>query len=769
MDKHLQATFTPRELEILRLVGLGLSNRDIAEELVVAPETVRWYTKQIYSKLGVHGRVPALVRAKEWGLLEEAASSKTETVTLPQRPRNHNLPASTTSFIGRIYEIAEVKCLLQTSRLLTLTGVGGTGKTRLSLRVASEVLDDFTDGVYFVDLAPVTDPSLVEKAIAAVLGIIENLNEPLLDTLKRILAEREMLLLIDNFEHVVEAAPLISGLLAAASRLKVLVTSREALRLSGEQEYSVPPLSLPPADTISIQSVTDSEAGYLFVLRAQMSVPRFAISAENASAVAQICERLDGLPLAIELAAARCKLLTPQALLERLDSRLTALTSGPRDAPTRQRTLRNTIEWSYNLLEESEKTLFARLAVFQGGRSLEAIQAVCSKELPINVFEGLESLVNKNLIYQKELFESEPRFVMLETLHEYAWERLEASGEAETMRRLHAEYFVELVERAEPELRLAQQLRWSQQLEVEQENIRAVFEWSLRCGDVALGVRLAGALLLFWWDYGFHGEGVRWTQQLLPRLNEMEVRYHPKFLISAAQMIQFSSLEAANRLLVEALRISRELGDAQHAAWALVFLGYTMLEQPESAIRVVEEGLLLFRELNHKPGIAQALNIIGVIARASDHDRARSALEECLAICQQTGETYRICRVLFNLGVIAQHDGDHERVLSLMNHALRLAVEIRFVSGIAGMLSIFSASISALGQSQRAACLLGWSEAVFERRGAFLQRHDKLEYDRNLAIVRAQLDDATFAAAWAEGRAMTLEQAVAHALELKDS
>lgn len=433
-----------------------------------------------------------------------------------------------------------MKQLLGRARLLTLSGTGGTGKTRLALQVAAEVADAFADGVCFVDLAPLSDHTLVAIAIARALGVFENPAEPLSGTLKRALAQRE-LLLVDNFEHVIQAAPLLSELLTASPHLKVLVTSRESLRLSAEQEYPVPPLSLPPPEAISVRDLTASEAGALFVQRAQMTLPRFQVSDDNAPAIAQICTRLDGLPLAIELAAARCKLLTPQALLERLertsgDSPLRALAGGSRDAPPRHRTLRDTMAWSYNLLAEDEKMLFARLAVFRGGRSLEAIEAVCGEALPIDVFDGLASLVDKNLVQQKETPEGEPRFVLLEMIHEYARERLEASGEAETLRRRHAEYFVALAERAEPELRLARYGYWCQQFELELDNIRAVLEWTLGAGDVGLGVRLAGALGLFWYGKGYHVEGIRWTQRLLERLDETLAIYHAQFLISAGRM-----------------------------------------------------------------------------------------------------------------------------------------------------------------------------------------------------------------------------------------
>ena len=764
-EQHLSDTLTPRELEILRLVALGLSNRDIAEDLVVAPETVRWYTKQIYSKLGVHGRVPALVRAQKLGLLAEQSASATDTPPSQHLPV-HNLPVPLTPLIGRSGAIAEVKHLLQGSRLLTLTGVGGTGKTRLALQVASAVIDDFADGVYFVDLAPVTDPALVAKAVAAALGIIENPHESLADTLYRVLGKRGLLLVMDNFEHVLDAAWLVSGLLAATLRMKVLVTSREALHLSGEQEYPVPPLSLPSAEVVSIQDVTASEAGSLFVQRVQMKLPRFAINADNAPAVAQICARLDGLPLAIELAAARCKVLAPRALLDRLDSRLTALAGGSRDAPARQQTLRETIDWSFNLLDEDEKTLFARLAVFRGGRSLEAIEAVCGQNLSIDVLDGLTSLVDKSLVQQKATLGGEPRFVMLETIQEYAGERLEASRETEAIRRHHAEYFTNLAERAEPELRLAHQKHWFQLLDIEQENMRAVLVWSLGGGDVTFGVRLAGALYLLWYAYGHHVGGLRWTKALLQRLDETPIHYHPKFLISAGHMEMMHNLEAANNLFIQALRISRELGDVQHTAWALAFYSYTLVNDIKTATSVAEQSLALFRELDHKPGIAQALNIIGEIARiGGDVDRAKRTYKECLAISQQTGESRRVYFMTENLAFLALHEGDHERAMALQLEAIEMARETDNRLDLASALAFLAGSVAASGQLKRAAQLLGTSESALDGMGARHQPSDKTEVDRIIALVRAQLAGSTFQTEWAQGQAMSLEQAVAYVLD----
>jgi predicted ATPase/DNA-binding CsgD family transcriptional regulator len=761
-----------RETAILKRLAAGLSDQQIADDLFLSLHTVKWYNRQMYTKLGVKSRTQAIACAKDRGLLPAEAAPA------PRQEPGHQLPAQSTPFIGRSRELADVTRLLSQSRLLTLTGTGGTGKTRLALRAAELDAASFADGVCFVDLAPLADHTLVATAIAGALGVIDHGPESLLDTLKRALAQRELLLVIDNFEHVIPAAPLVSALLAAAPRLTALVTSRESLRLAGEQEYPVPPLTLPAAAS-SAQDLTASEAGALFVRRAQLAWPHFAVSNDNAAAIARICIQLDGLPLAIELAAARCKLLTPQALLARLegksdDSPFQALAGGTRDAPPRQRTLRDTMAWSYNLLDADEKTLFARLAVFQGGRSLEAIAAICGAGLAIDVFDGLASLVDKNLVQQKEALAGEPRFGLLEMIHAYARERLEASDEAAIMRRRHAAYFVALAEQAEPELRLARYDHWCQVFEVELDNLRTALEWSLSApagGEehaVEAGLRLAGALGLFWYGKGYHVEGIRWTERLLARMDEAPPTYRAKFLQSAAHMAMLNDLVAAQGLFRRALDTARQQGDQLQAAWALVLLGYTLLHDSAAALPLVEAALESFRALGHLPGVAQALNISGEIARFSGDDgHAWQAYEECLAVCWQTGETRRICYMWCNLAYLAQHAGDYPQALGLARQGLLLALDrhdrpdiVTAVIAIAG--SVGGADAAA---SQRAARLLGAAEAAHERMGTFIIPSDTPEYARIVAEVRQRIDGAAFGQAWAEGRSMTLDQAIADALE----
>lgn len=765
-DFDMLVQLTGREQQILKLVALGLSNRDVAEELVVATETVRWYTKQIYSKLGVSGRVQAIQRGRELGLLvDDNVLAHASAAAVARTPRKHNLPASVARFIGRERQIGQLGELLSESRLLTLTGPGGTGKTQLALKVASQTLPQFADGAHFVDLAPLSDAGQVVKAISDSLGIVETVGEGYLETLQRALSDQELLLLIDNFEHVIDAAPAVPALLAAAPHLKILITSREALRVSGEQEYPVPPLSLPPKDAL-LTSLIESEAVALFVQRLRMIHPDFELTAEYAPAIVQICRRLDGLPLAIELAAARCKLLSPQTLLARLDSSLGALTGGPRDVPLRQQTLRATMEWSYNLLEPGEQMLFARLAPFRGGRALEAIEGVCADGLTIDLYDGLQSLIDKSLVQQRETVRGEPRFFMLDTIQEYARERLAASGEADMIRRRHAQYFTELAERADPELRLSRQVYWAQILKLERGNLRTALEWSLSGGDITLGVRLAGALAIFWYWYGYHVEGLQWMGRVLERLDGPPTAYSARLLYGAAMLETFRDLQRGEQLVLKALDAARTMSDKLLLAWTLTFAGYTWLRDKDKALATAGEALALFRELDYKAGVAQALNILGEIARFhGDDNRAQAYYDECLAVSKETGETRRLYMMHENLAFIAQHRGDYVHALAEFREAMRLCRDVENRHDMASVLVPLAGSLGMVESPVRAARLFGASQVAMERMGAFHQRADQPEMERNIAEVRARLSEAEFAAAWAEGRKIALEDAIADALD----
>src|SRR5215208_3132793 len=502
--------------------------------------------------------------------------------------RLNNLPSQPTPLVGREREVAGVCRLLRGGgvRLLTLTGPGGMGKTRLALQVAADLVDEFEDGVFFVPLAPISDPDLVVPTVARTLDITETSGRTPEEALKDYLRNKEMLLVLDNFEQVVEAAPLVGELLSACPALKVLATSRTVLRIYGEQEFTVPPLELPdPSHPQPLERLTQYEAVRLFVERAQAAKADFSVTNENALAVAKICAHLDGLPLAIELAAVRIKLLPPQAILVRLGNRLKLLTGGARDLPERQRTLRATIEWSHELLDEGEKILFARLAVFAGGCTLEAMEAVCDAErdLPLDdAIEGASSLLEKSLLRQEEgSEESEPRFSMMETIREYAQERLEESEAAEEIRRLHAEFYLALAEEAESRLRGPEVVTSLGRLETEHDNMRAALSWSLESGESELGLRLGVALLWFWSARGYWSEGARWLEEALAKGGAAQPATRAGALFSLGIVLgRQSDFGRAEACYEEALALYEELGDQRraaesiaHMAWMVAFQG----------------------------------------------------------------------------------------------------------------------------------------------------------------------------------------------------
>ncbi len=558
--------------------------------------------------------------------------------TLDSRP--NNLPVQLTPLIGREKEGAAVQNLLQREdvRLVTLTGPGGMGKTRMGLQVAADLSDLFPDGVYFVNLAPLSDPTLVVSTIAQTLDLKETGDQPLLDLLKGYLRDKQLLLLLDNFEQVVSAALQVVDLLAACLKLKVIVTSRAVLHVRGEQEFPIPPLAVPdPKRLPDLVTLSHYEAVELFLSRSQAVKPEFQLSNTNAPVIAEICARLDGLPLAIELAAARIKLLPPQALLARLGQRLAVLTSGPHDVPARQQTLRNTITWSYNLLEAQEQRLFRRLSVFVGGCTLEAIEAVCiareTSTPTMSMLDCVASLIDKSLLQQTEQEGEQPRLVMLETIREYGLEALEMSGDMEITRQAHAMYYLAMAEKAEPKLEGPQQAVWLDRLEREYDNLRSALRWFLERGEVGhsieLALRQAGALRRFWEVRGHWSEGWNFLEQALAGSKGVAVPVQLKALKAAAHLAFVrSDNDRAEALSEECLARCRELGDTAGMALSLRLLGSIALSRCNFIVAYsqTEESLALFREVEDKEGTAWSLNNLATVVSRYLQDQYRILL-----------------------------------------------------------------------------------------------------------------------------------------------
>jgi predicted ATPase/DNA-binding CsgD family transcriptional regulator len=649
--------------------------------------------------------------------LEEASmaeSSEHHTLPLKNAPAYFsNLPAQLTSFIGREPEVMDVCTLLQRPdvRLVTLTGTGGIGKTRLSLEVGAELVTAFREGVYFVPLASINDATLVIPAIAHTLGLQHRYAErqqPLaehMEYLKTFLREKQSLLLLDNFEQVVDAAPAIAELLAVCPRLKILVTSRAALHLSGEHEFPLPPLALPDGTSpLPTHELTQYAAIALFLQRAMAIKPDFDVTTADVQTIAMICSRLDGLPLAIELAAARIKLLPPQALLQRLIHPLNVLTGGRRNAPERHQTLRNTIAWSYHLLNTVEQQLFRRVSVFVGSCSLEAIEALYSSypDRTMLVLDGVSSLIDKSLLRQIEQ-RDEPRIVMLETIREYALEMLDANGEERLSRHAHAVYYMTLAEESERELVGPQQAAWLERLEQEHDNLRAALDWSLQQDEdtnetqrrVEIALRLAGALRRFWQMHGHLNEGQTFTEKTLSASEGIQVsaQARAKALIAAGTLASIQNdYDRTEAYCRESLLFFRELGDQQGTALSLFLLSVVpMMKGDNVAARsLAEEALALFREMGDKERVAWSLSTLGLLdTQEEKYARACARYEESLAIHREQSNKRGIAASLLRMAqLFFVSQGDQAALSSLLDEGLALNNELGEKEGIANVHSL---------------------------------------------------------------------------------
>jgi predicted ATPase/DNA-binding SARP family transcriptional activator len=678
--------------------------------------------------------------------------------TLDARPTN--LPTQPTALVGRERELGEARerLLREDIRLLTFTGPGGTGKTRLALQVAAEVVEQFPAGTFFVGLAPIADPELVVPAIARALSVRESAGRSVAETLEDYLRERKLLLLIDNFEHVVTGAPAVADLLAAAPWLKVLATSREPLHLAGERVYAVPPLDLPP--DVSVDALAANEAVALFVERAQAIRPDFELRETNALAVAEICRRLDGLPLAIELAAARIVLFPPAALLARLDARLKLLTAGARDQPPRHQTLRAALDWSHDLLSEQRKALFARLAVFAGGWTLEAAEAICDGDL--DVVDGLASLLDKSLVHL-EGTEEEPRFAMLETIREYGLERLDESGEAADVRRRHAEHFLAFAQTARGYARGPDEFEWLERTQLELDNIRAALGWAIESSDGELGLALAEALEPFWYRRVQLREGLSWLEPLLELAPDAPPALRGAALAVAGRLAsELGSADRARPWYEESLPLVRAAGDRVQEAWALHGLGVVAaLEGDRTRARgLLEQSFELFLELGqHAPAAGRLTYLAQLAQQEGDLPAARSYVERSVVEYGAAGDADGVAGSTLGLGDLALDEADWPRARDYYRAAL--AHGAREPQTRMYLLGGLAAVAAAAGRRADAGRLWGAAERIESEFDHGIDEHQRAQYELVLGELDADEVDA--------GRALTDEEALGLAREIAGS
>ncbi len=760
----------------------------------------------------------------------------------------NNLPIQLTTFVGREREIEEVKLLLvpgsgqeamgagsaphpqEGTRLLTLTGPGGTGKTRLMLQVAAQLLDVYPDGVWLVELAPIADAQLVPQAVATALGIRESAGGTPTEMIIDRLRPKRTLLLLDNCEHVVErCARLVMLLISACPHLSMLASSREALGIGGEVPYRVPSLSLPEPRTVSgLDKLLEYEGVKLFVERARVAEPSFALTEQNADAVTEICRRLDGIPLAIELAAARVRVLSVEQIAARLDDRFRLLTGGSRTAMPRQQTLQAAMDWSYDLLSDDERALLRRLSVFMGGWDLEAAEAICSTEgiQGLDVLDLLSRLIDKSLVVVEQEVEGgqKVRYRLLETVRQYASVKLMETGETEPVRDTHLDYFLRLSQETEQKVTSSQAKAGLDRLEGEHDNLRAALEWSLSRGEekaAGKALHLSGALGKFWYWRGYLNEGRQWLERAieLPGPTAQDIgtpREDRTWLLARGKVLQGAGTiawgqadnEMGQKWLEESITIERQFGDRLNLAQSLHILGHALLDQLdyEEAHAFFEESLSVFREMGDR-GIAPSLVgdlgmvayytgdysmgrhlleqsiaefrelhasaqvlprmvvILGDLMRSEgNYENAQKMYEDSLMEARQVGAPLLVASALHKLGQIARLRGEYGKASSLIIEGLKMHQEKGNRQGIAECLAALGGVMTAEGHIDRAARLFGAADALLERIKVPLTPADRTQYDGDLAAARSQADERAWQAGWVEGRAMSLEQAVEYAM-----
>ena len=761
-------TFSPREFEVLQLISNGLSNREIAEKLYLSIETVKWYNKQMFMKLGVKNRIQAVNKAVELDLL----TKKQAPTSQEKPPLTGNLPAQLTSYVGRRKEINEIKDLLKKHRLVTLTGAGGSGKSRLAFKVGDELRDKYGDGVWLVELANIRDPSLVLQTIAKVLKITQRAGAHLDETLNRHLSQRHLLLIIDNLEHLLECASMIGDLLSTAPKLTVLGTSRERLHIYGEQEYPLHPLEIPDSITGSTREELENvESIALFIKRAQSVDPTFSLDGEALRDLARICVRLDGLPLAIELCAPMVKVFSLGEINKRIKRSLDAIPVGPLDLPTRQQTLRSAIQWGFDLLKENEKRLFIRMTVFNGGGTLDSVGAICKDGISGDIGNILSGLVNKNMILAQEREDGDVHFSMLETIRQFGREKLLDSGEAEYLADRHLSYFMKLAERGNIELCGPDQIIWLDRLGLMHDNMRTALAWVVESKDTEAALQFACNLEWFWLRHGDFKEG----QMLFERVIALPdaKRYQDLYAQAFSDLMWLCYLQGKNELVKmaeEALSLARSQPNKHIEAVALLNFGLTLVFQEGQLDRgqmYMEEAKSICQDIHDDWQLARALVILGnTETLKKDHKAARTLFDESYNLYTKLGDIGFQGIVMHVIGNLEIEQNNLEEGVNAYRESLKNLRDLRVEGNlyVAANIVELARVESRTGNHARAVRLHLVGKKIYEEIGAWWGEDLSL-LDETLAKARAELSELELQSAVQAGQHMTIEEAIEYALD----
>jgi predicted ATPase/DNA-binding CsgD family transcriptional regulator len=759
--------FSLRELEVLELIASGRSNSEIALKLHLSVETIKWYAKQIYPKLGVSNRTQAGLKANELGLLD---SLRGRPAAGPKTRKTGNLPAKLTRFIGRASEIARIKELVLENRLVCLTGPGGVGKTRLALKIAHELNNSFRDGVWLVELAPVEKPGALVQAIMKSLYLAEPDDLAPEQALKNFLRQKKLLLVIDNFEHLLPAANRIADLLADVPQLHVLATSRERLHLYGEVEQPIFPFHLPErGKSFTADELNKNDAVALFVDRARAVHPGYSVDAEGLESIARICTLLDGLPLAIELAVPLLRIFSPAGIAQKLASDLSAIPEGPRNFPARHRSLQASMDWSYQLLTQEEKQIYRRLAVFHKGATVEGIQYVTREQMPDDLLQTLTSLAFRNLIVPMERGDGEIYFTMLETVRQHAMSYLQAEDSPDHIYELHAAYYEEIALQAMKEFSTEKHVYWFSRLQIEHEDFQAALEHAAREEKADRLLRLVAALREYWRHYGFQKEGLAWAETALQWGSEVSDDLFADVLLTAGDYwLELGETERAREYLAQSVWLFEQIGDRRNSAYSKVLLAYADIEAAngiQKALEISRESLRIMEEVDDRSGIILVNNLLGEFARmAEDYQAAERYYRTCLHLAEESGERLRVAMQYANLGTLAVMSGDYDQADRLTRLALQLFLDMGAYYSV--FYDVVWLAGAALGKNQpvRAARLLGISSSGLAELGFGHQLADQTLVTEILESTRGAIDEETFQSAWLEGQRMSILDAFEYAI-----